>query len=170
MTHSAAPGGVSANCRGGTPLRPAERIEPRERTFDVASRDPLGRRHGARVHDRTDCSNAPSVGLERTRWEKPPFSFASGCLMPRDPPVYHCAATQEEAGKTPWPVRRTTVAQHDGARRGDEASQVLLRDYGPQRRHLAGAMASAGGHPWTSRSPSVSQRAVSHSSRRSTNS
>lgn len=29
--------------------------------------------------------------------------------------------------KTPWEVRRTTAAQHDGERRGDYASQFLLQ-------------------------------------------
>jgi hypothetical protein len=55
------------------------------------------------------------------------LSFESGALMPRYPPVDNCAATQEESMKTPWQVRRTTVAQHDGERRGDYASQFLLQ-------------------------------------------
>jgi len=130
MTNSAAPGGVSASCRGG------------------AARCGCGRNRTTSVYDSPDALRqwltgtiAPDLlslqadhrglmgvlcGPKKSRAWHP-----SGCtalvLALSYPPADNFSSRPEERMKMPWQVCRATVVPHDGARRGDEAYPFLLQ-------------------------------------------
>ena len=130
MTNSAAPGGVSSSCRGGDARYGCGRSRTRaHKTALTQLRQRLLSR--GQLTGRLSC--LPTVLIGALMWSVKdsvrgvPVSFQSGALTPRYPPVYNFSATQEDSMKTPWQVRRTTVAQHDGERRWDYAYQFLLQ-------------------------------------------